>query len=78
MSLLEKIIYIADYMEPNRSFPGVEILRSLVETDLDAAMFEGLDQSVRLLRKQGRIVDPDSLSAWRCYHPNKDREEQKA
>lgn len=78
MSLLEKIIYIADYMEPNRSFPGVEILRSLVETDLDAAVFEGLDQSVRLLRKQGRIVDPDSLSAWRCYHPNKDREEQKA
>lgn len=75
MSLLEKIIYIADYMEPNRSFPGVEILRSLVETDLDAAMFEGLDQSVRCLRKLGRIIDPDSLAAWQCYHPNNDREE---
>ena len=76
MSLLDKIIYIADYMEPNRSFPGVELLRRLVETDLNAAVFEGLDQSISLLRKQGRIVDPDSLAAWKCYHPDNDREEQ--
>ena len=69
MNTLEKIIYIADYMEPNRCFPGVEALRDRVWEDLDAAIFLGLDQSVRLLRRQGRIIDPDSLSAWAYYEP---------
>ena len=67
MTLLEKIIYIADYMEPNRDFPGVEQLRDLVFRDLDAAVFLGLDFSVSLLRKQNRIIDPDSLAAWNYY-----------
>lgn len=67
MTTLEKILYIADYMEPNRKFPGVETLRELAWKDLDAAMFCGLDQSVALLRKQGRIIDPDSLAAWQYY-----------
>ena len=67
MPLLEKIIYIADYMEPNRDFPGVEQLRELVYRDLDAAVFLGLDFSVSLLRKQNRIIDPDSLAAWNYY-----------
>ena len=67
MSLLEKIIYIADYMEPNRCFSGVEQLRDLVFRDLDAAIYLGLDFSVSLLKKQGRIIDPDSLAAWNYY-----------
>ena len=36
MSILEKIIYIADYIEPLRQFSGVEELRCLIEIDLDA------------------------------------------
>ena len=67
MTTLEKILYIADYMEPIRKFPGVEKLRELAWTDLDAAMFCGLDQSISLLRRQGRIIDPDSLAAWTYY-----------
>ena len=67
MNTLEKIIYIADYMEPNRCFPGVEKLRALAYSDLDAAMFCGLDQSITLLRKQGRVIDPDSLAGWEYY-----------
>ena len=42
MSTLEKVIYLADYMEPTRDFPGVEVLRGLAETDLDAAVLLGL------------------------------------
>ena len=38
MSTLEKIIYVADYMEPNRDFPGVKELRKLAYSDLDAAL----------------------------------------
>ena len=67
MSLLEKIIYLADYMEPNRNFPGVELLRKSVTENLDKAMYQGLDFSVTLLRKQGRIIDTDSLSALSYY-----------
>lgn len=67
MTLLEKILYIADYMEPNRRFDGVEILRELVWKDLDAAVFHGLDQAVEHVRKQGMPLDTDSLAAWTYY-----------
>ena len=67
MSVLEKILYIADYIEPNRDFPGVDFLRNLAWEDLDAAVFHGLDQSVSYVRSQNRAVDPDSLEAWDYY-----------
>ena len=73
MTLLEKIIYIADYMEPNRRFDGVEILRELVWEDLDAAVFHGLDQAVAHVRKQGMPLDSDSLSAWNYYRNHTER-----
>ena len=63
MSTLDKIIYIADYMEPNRAFPGVEALRRLTETDLDAAVALGLHMTIDVLKSQGRDVCPDSLAA---------------
>lgn len=64
MALLEKIIYIADYMEPNRAFPGVELLRELVMDDIDAALLEGFRMSLELLRSRGKVIDPNSLQAW--------------
>ena len=63
MNTLEKIIYIADYMEPNRNFDGVEKLRQLAQTDLDEALKMGLEMSIALLREQGRQVCPRSLEA---------------
>ena len=63
MTLLDKILYIADYMEPNRDFDGVEELRRLARTDLDKALEMGLQMSIGLLRQQGREVCPDSLDA---------------
>ena len=63
MNTLEKIIYIADYMEPNRSFEGVEELRRLAETDLDGALKMGLEMTIALLRQQGRVICNRSLEA---------------
>ncbi len=63
MNVLEKIIYVADYMEPNRDFPGVEKLRSLAFSDLDGALKLGLEMTVSLLRQQGRTICPDSQNA---------------
>jgi len=66
MGLLEKIIYVADYMEPNRDFIGVEELRRLAFTDIDAALKLGLNMTITLLRQQGREVSPESAQtlAW--------------
>ena len=63
MDLLEKIIYVADYMEPNRDFPGVEELRKLAFTDLDGALKLGLTMTLELLNQQGNEVSPESREA---------------
>lgn len=63
MTLLEKILYLADYIEPNRDFPGVAQLRALAYTDLDAALLDGFEMSLELLEKRGKPIDPNSLAA---------------
>ena len=63
MNLLEKIIYVADYMEPNRNFPGVEDLRHLAFTDMDAALKLGLEMTLEHLKRQGNEVSPESREA---------------
>ena len=63
MNTLQKIIYIADYMEPNRDFEGVDILRKLAITNLDDALKMGLEMTCALLQQQGRQICPDSLDA---------------
>ncbi len=63
MNTLEKIIYVADYMEPNRDFPGVEELRRLAYTDLDQALKLGLEMTLDMLKTQGREISPGSREA---------------
>jgi len=63
MSLLEKIIYVADYMEPNRDFPGVEELRHLAFSDLDAALQLGLEMTLSMLQSRGAQISAASLEA---------------
>ena len=73
MTMLDKIVYIADYIEPNRDFPGVEKLRELAKTDLDAAMLMGLDMAVAHVRRQGAIVGVHSLEAIAFLTKGKER-----
>ena len=63
MNTLEKIIYVADYMEPNRDFPGVEELRRMAYTDLDGALKLGLEMTLAMLREQKRQISPASSQA---------------
>ena len=63
MNMLEKIIYVADYMEPNRDFPGVDKLRHYAETDMDAALKLGLEMTLEHLKRQGAEVSPESREA---------------
>lgn len=50
MSLLDKVIYMADYIEPNRDFDGVEELRRLAYSDLDRALEMGFRMSIEDMR----------------------------
>ena len=72
MNLLETIIYVADYMEPNRDFPGVEKLRRLAYTDLQAALKLGLEMTMDHLKKQGSEVSPESREALAYLNARKD------
>ena len=72
MNLLEKIIYVADYMEPNRNFSGVEALRSLAFEDLNAALRSGLEMTLVMLQKQGSEISPNSRDALQWLKKEKD------
>ena len=61
MTLLEKILYIADYMEPNRDFPGVERLRELAYQDLDQAVLLGNEMSIQEMEERGLPVHPNTV-----------------
>ena len=63
MTMLEKIIYIADYVERNRNFPGVEEMRRLAYTDLDKAVRMGLESAVAHVKRQGQDLAPATLEA---------------
>ena len=63
MTLLEKIIYIADYVERNRDFPGVEEMRKLAYTDIDKAVLMGLESAVAHVKRQGQGLAPATLEA---------------
>jgi predicted HD superfamily hydrolase involved in NAD metabolism len=63
MSKLEKIIYIADYIEPNRDYPGVEELREITFSDLDKGVLMGIDNTITFVIKQGQLVHPLTIDA---------------
>ena len=68
MTLLEKIIYIADYIEPNRKIiPGLEEIRSIVFQDIDRAVYLSAKNTVRYLDNGGKAVDPMTISTCEYY-----------
>lgn len=63
MTLLEKVVYMADYIEPNRDFPGVEELRKLAYSDLDRALALGFKMSIEDMRSRGIVPHERTLGA---------------
>ena len=61
--MLEKIVYMADYIEPNRDFDGVDRLRKLAYTDLDQAMLMGVEDSIRDMERRGVPIHTNTLQA---------------
>lgn len=67
MSRLEKIIFLADFVEPGRQFPGIEYARDLVKQDLDVAMLYVLEHTMLFLIEKGQKVYPQTLYARNAY-----------
>ena len=64
MTKLDKIIYFADMIEPQRDYPEVEALRALSRTaSLDAMVLEGLSQSIAFILQTGRLIHPATVAA---------------
>ena len=64
MSLMEKILYMADYIEENRDFEELEEMRALAYSDLDAAVCLGARLAIEEMREKNRAVHPNTTA---CY-----------
>lgn len=68
MSLLEKIIFVADYIEPGRKqAPNLPEIRRLAFQDLDKALLWILEDTLKYLKRSGGETDPMTELTWRYY-----------
>lgn len=73
MSVLEKIIYLADIIEPSRDFPEVEELRALAQKDLDAAMARCVLYLIGWNMSKGMLIHKNTIDLWNQLVWNKER-----
>lgn len=64
MSLLEKIVFIADFISEERDYNGVDVMREKARRSLDEAIVEGLSFTIKDLIDAGRVVHTDTLDAY--------------
>ena len=69
MTLLDKIIYVADYIEPNRDkAPDLANLRKLAFDDIDECLRRILGDTLNYLKQQGKEIDDMTAQAYRYYN----------
>ena len=71
MSKLEKIIYIADMIEPSRTYDGVDKIRSEVLKDLDSGVLMGMEHTIKYLLSNGQLIDINTIKARNYLVMNK-------
>ena len=67
MTLLDKILFMADMTSEERDFDGVEELRKLEMEDIDKAMYKALDDSMTFVKQNNKPLDPMSAAAWEDF-----------
>lgn len=75
MSLLEKIVYIADAIEPGRKSQEADMLRDFASEDIDKAMLFSLECSLRRVLDNQGLIDPDTVAAYNDYRRMFDKSE---
>jgi predicted HD superfamily hydrolase involved in NAD metabolism len=64
MTLLEKVIYLADYIEPGRHFPGVEEVREMAKEHLDKALVKAIQNTILFLMKKNQTIYPETFYTY--------------
>ncbi|MEH7109559.1 bis(5'-nucleosyl)-tetraphosphatase (symmetrical) YqeK [Bacillus sp. JJ1764] len=64
MTLLEKIVYLADYIEPGRHFPGVDEVREMAQNNLDQALIKAVQNTIFFLMKKNQTVYPETFFTY--------------
>ena len=67
MSLLEKIIYVADLLEPSRAYKGVDELRKAVQDDFESGFKICIEEVLEFLQKQGGEIYPLTTETTKFY-----------
>ncbi|GAQ26001.1 bis(5'-nucleosyl)-tetraphosphatase (symmetrical) YqeK [Tepidanaerobacter syntrophicus] len=62
MDILDKVIFIADFIEPSRCFPDVEKLRRVAFQDLDDTMVKAFDSTIRYVLTKRSLLHPKTIS----------------
>ena len=74
MTMLEKIVFLADYIEPGRKMiPGLSDVRSLAFTNIDRAVCLCSKQTLSYLEKSGRSIDPMTRETFLYYSEQKNK-----
>ena len=63
MTTLDKIVYLADFIEETRDFKGVEPARALAKKDIDKALLYCFDFSLSDLIERGKLIHKDTMQA---------------
>ena len=73
MSLIDKIIFVADYIEPSRDFEGVESLRRLAFKDLDQALLECMKSTLMYLLEENLPIHKSTVELYNHYLAEKEK-----
>lgn len=74
MSLLDKIVFIADYIEPNRKeLPNLSKIREMAFLDIDSALLQILTDTLAYLATDKKSIDPMTQQTYDYYYDKKDR-----
>ncbi len=63
MTLLDKVLFMADVISAERTFSGVEALRQLAFEDLDEAVLAAMEKNIAHIQKVGKPLDAETLAA---------------
>jgi predicted HD superfamily hydrolase involved in NAD metabolism len=70
MSIMEKIVYVADYIEPSRKFaPHLDMIRKEAFSDLDRAILDITQDTIQYVADTNRELDPATILT-RDYYQN--------
>ncbi|AFS69885.1 MULTISPECIES: bis(5'-nucleosyl)-tetraphosphatase (symmetrical) YqeK [Exiguobacterium] len=67
MPLLDQVIFVADAIEPNRNYPGVEQLRQIAQKDLTQAVIATLVQTIEFLCKKQTVIFPLTIETYNAF-----------